>query len=45
MMGDRCGEVIKACRPTKSGAGVWQVKLDKSGRTIRVLIDDCRVIP
>jgi hypothetical protein len=44
MQGDRYAEVLKCCRPTKSGQTVWLVKLDLSGRTMRVLADDCQVV-
>lgn len=48
MMGDRYGEVIKV-RPGKSyldpkdprGRTLFVVKLDKSGKTVRVIADDC----
>jgi hypothetical protein len=50
MMGDRYGEVVKITKiPRKdrivSGYGeTAHVKLDKSGKTVRVLLDDCTVI-
>jgi hypothetical protein len=45
MMGDRFGEVIKT-RTNKNelGPDIAAVKLDKSGKTIRVILDDCEVI-
>jgi hypothetical protein len=54
MMGDRYGELLKV---TQSRKRVWpeqpyafsreiaHVKLDKSGKTIRVIFDDCEVVP
>lgn len=51
MMGDRYGEVVKVTeRPKVKGSwfsGVVEiahVKLDKSGKTIKVLYDDCTVV-
>jgi hypothetical protein len=49
MMGDRYGEVVKTTRRRVSQARDWWklvhwIRLDKSGRTIRVLADDCTVI-
>ena len=42
MMGDRFGDLVKT---TGSGeAAVAHVKLDKSGKTIRVALDDCEVV-
>jgi hypothetical protein len=49
MMGDRYGEVVKI---TKSKRGqlddqareIAHVKMDISGKTIKVLLDDCRVV-
>lgn len=46
MMGDRCGEVVGEHKKlTKQlGLPVSRVKLDKSGKIINVLIDDCKII-
>jgi hypothetical protein len=54
MMGDRYGEVLKVTlvRKNRQVAGdsgfalreVAHVKLDKSGKTVRVLLDDCTVV-
>jgi hypothetical protein len=42
MMGDRYGEVVAyRGKPEKT---IVHVKLDKSGKTIRVLLDDCTVV-
>jgi hypothetical protein len=45
MMGDRTGEVIKVTKGRKGGrlcdVDVAHVKLDKSGKTIRVEYCDC----
>ena len=47
MMGDRYGEVTKLTRSKKSdnelghSGDIYVVKLDKSGRTIKVWADDC----
>jgi hypothetical protein len=42
MMGDRYGEIVKTI---KSRIGkeytIAHVKLDKSGKTVRVVLDDC----
>ena len=35
MMGDRYGDVIAVVN------GIARVRLDKSGKTVRVLLDDC----
>ena len=52
MMGDRYGEVTRETEARKQSAAdgtfyrspVYVVKLDKSGRTIKVWADDCEVI-
>jgi hypothetical protein len=52
MMGDRYGEVVRVIRkklpaPSRIGdthAEIASVKLDKSGKTVRVLLDDCTVV-
>jgi len=43
MRGDRYGEVIKITERKKDGGviKIARVKLDKSGKTIPVLLDDC----
>jgi hypothetical protein len=56
MMGDRYGEVVKIGKrflakshpsPHRNDDGpveVASVKLDKSGKTVRVILDDCTVL-
>lgn len=51
MMGDRYGEVVKFKKPRSfldprdpRNVLIAYVKLDKSGKTIRVIYDDCTVI-
>jgi len=55
MMGDRYGEVTKVtwskakvANSYRAGQGavseIAHVKLDKSGKTVRVLLDDCEVL-
>ena len=54
MMGDRYGDVVKVTKARKNRqvAGdtgyaqreVAHVKLDKSGKTVRFLLDDCEVV-
>jgi len=50
MMGDRFGEVVKIRKTAGNpGAGappreVASVKLDISGKTVRVILDDCTVV-
>jgi hypothetical protein len=51
MMGDRYGEVLKIFgrivtkdNGAKERCEVAHVKLDKSGKTVRVILDDCTVI-
>ncbi len=41
MMGDRYGEVVRTFNHRELGHEVAVVKLDKSGKTIRVILDDC----
>ena len=42
MRGDRYGEVVKKAAPNFiEGREVVHVKLDKSGKTIRVILEDC----
>ncbi len=46
MMGDRYGEVVKVVRKRVKALGdegreVAHVKLDKSGKTMTFLLDDC----
>lgn len=49
MMGDRYGEVVKTqTKPISNGTSngfklitVYRVKLDKSGKTVSVIADDC----
>jgi len=49
MMGDRYGEVVKVTKSKKRAfvpggynvSEIAHVKLDKSGKTVRVLLDDC----
>jgi len=44
MQGDRYGEivkVIKSRKPGTRGSEVAVVKLDKSGKSYRVLLEDC----
>jgi len=52
MIGDRYGEIVKISR-SKTKANPWgeepfdiaHVRLDKSGKTMRYLLDDCTVVP
>jgi hypothetical protein len=51
MMGDRYGDVVKVSRKTgrshpavKPGDEIAHVKLDKSGKMVRVILDDCTVV-
>jgi hypothetical protein len=48
MMGDRYGEVVKVtkvkARPGNGMTEVAHVLLDKSGKTVRVILDDCTVV-
>jgi hypothetical protein len=41
MMGDRYGEVVRVFKHRELGHEVACVKLDKSGRTVRVVYSDC----
>jgi hypothetical protein len=36
MMGDRYGEIVKEGRRNKGGALIVHVRLDKSGKTVKV---------
>ena len=53
MMGDRYGEVVKTSRKALAKPGIANafavveiahVKLDKSGKTVRVIFSDCTVV-
>jgi len=49
MMGDRFGEIVKVTKNRKSmaakvGEEIAHVKLDKSGKTVKVILDDCTVV-
>jgi hypothetical protein len=45
MRGDQYGTVVKVVRLPKSGAReIAHVKLDKSGKTVRVLLNDCKEV-
>ena len=56
MKGDRYGELVKTSQQKATGVGrmllsntsgmldIAHVKLDKSGKTVSVLMDDCEVI-
>jgi hypothetical protein len=50
MMGDRYGEIIKITRARllrakdPNGREIAHVKLDKSGKTLRFMLDDCTVL-
>jgi hypothetical protein len=45
MMGDRYGEIVKITKGRKKDRScdieIAHVKLDKSGKTIRVVLNDC----
>jgi hypothetical protein len=43
MMGDRYGEVVKVDEIASANTGktIIRVKLDKSGKTVKVVSDDC----
>jgi hypothetical protein len=43
-MGDRYGEIVRIFRHRELGHEVAVVKLDKSGKSIRVIFDDCTVV-
>jgi hypothetical protein len=48
MRGDRYGEVVKVVKTSVPIAGTFRdvahVRLDKSGKITRVLLDDCEVV-
>lgn len=49
MMGDRYGDLVKVTRTQgrgriPKGTEVAHVKLDKSGKTMRFLLNDCRLV-
>ena len=50
MMGDQYGTVIKivkskvVSKPGQSPAEIASVLLDKSGKTVKVILDDCTVV-
>lgn len=44
MMGDRFGAWLKTTKRKPDGASVAHVKLERSGKTVRVLLDDCRIL-
>lgn len=51
MMGDRYGTIIGYSKPKNyldpkdpRGRTIARVKLDKSGKTIRVILDDCESV-
>ena len=53
MMGDRFGEVVKTSKRIRGPQfldepvtyeEIAHVKLDKSGKTVKVILDDCTVI-
>lgn len=47
MMGDRYGEVLStfvAEDGEHEGKEISRVKLDKSGKVIRVILDDCTIV-
>ena len=48
MMGDRYGEIVKIVKARVAINGrhpdIAHVKLDKSGKTTRVLFDDCQEV-
>ena len=45
MMGDRYGEITKhSKRLTPDGELIVHVKLDKSGKTVRVILADCSFV-
>jgi hypothetical protein len=46
MMGDRYGVIVKTFKARAQDAGdIAHVKLDKSGKTVRVILADCAVLP
>jgi hypothetical protein len=51
MMGDRYGDVVSTYRerpaqtaPDRDAREIARVKLDISGKTVRVILDDCTVV-
>ena len=48
MRGDRYGEVVKVVKTSVPIEGTFRdvahVKLDKSGKTVRVILADCEVV-
>jgi hypothetical protein len=48
MMGDRYGEIDRitraSCGHKIDGIKIAHVKLDKSGKTVRVILADCEVV-
>lgn len=48
MMGDRFGEIVKVTKGRKAGRRtnieIAHVLLDKSGKVIKVQLDDCTVV-
>jgi len=45
MMGDQYGTVLKVVRLPQNGSReIAHVKLDKSGKTVRVLLNDCQEV-
>jgi hypothetical protein len=45
MKGDRYGEIVRIIPwTTEKGVEIVTVKLDKSGKTVRVILDDCEVV-
>jgi hypothetical protein len=47
MKGDRYGEILHVTERVVNGepTHIAHVKLDKSGKTVRVVLDDCTVVP
>jgi hypothetical protein len=41
MRGDRYGEIVKVTTRAGTETEIAHVRLDKSGKTIRVVLDDC----
>jgi hypothetical protein len=44
MMGDRFGEVVKITKKPSTGVEVAHVKLDKSGKTVRMILAHCKEV-
>jgi hypothetical protein len=44
MMGDRYGTVLSIRQNACPQGDVWRVKLDKSGKVVRVVAVDCKVL-